>query len=334
MSSITENDGSAAARPERLPVKLAPAFKDYLWGGERLKTEWGKRTDLQPLAESWELSAHRDGPSVVLNGPFAGQTFPAYLQANPSAAGGPADGLFPVLIKLIDAAKPLSVQVHPDDAYAQRVEGEPGKTEMWYIVDAQPGAFLYYGFKREASREEVERRIRDGTLAEILNDVPVHPGDVFFIEAGTLHAIGAGILIAEIQQSSNTTYRVYDYNRRGADGKLRPLHIQKALDVLRLAPPTRAVGPAGQPVRRAGCVETLLASCPYFTVSRLQVSGCAEGSVKEGSFQSLLCIEGKGALLYGEGGSLAFEKGDSLFLPAGFGAYRIDGAATLLATTR
>ena len=147
--------------------------------------------------------------------------------------------MFPVLIKLIDAARPLSVQVHPDDAYAQRVEGEPGKTEMWYVVDAQPGAQLYYGFQRELTREEAARRIADGTLTDVLNAVPVKAGDVFFIDAGTVHAIGAGILIAEIQQNSNTTYRVFDYGRLGADGKPRALHVEKALDVARLCPPER-----------------------------------------------------------------------------------------------
>lgn len=182
------------------------------------------------------------------------------------------DGVFPVLIKLIDAARPLSVQVHPDDAYAQRVEGEPGKTEMWYVVDAQPGAQLYYGFQRELTREEAARRIADGTLTDVLNAVPVKAGDVFFIDAGTVHAIGADILIAEIQQNSNTTYRVFDYGRLGADGKPRALHVEKALDVARLCPPERPAGPMGKPEQNGDCTSTLLAKCGYFTARLLDVA--------------------------------------------------------------
>lgn len=175
--------GAAAlclSAPAAMPLKLAPAFKDYLWGGERLKSEYGKHTRLSPLAESWELSCHKDGPSTIVNGPDAGRTLAEYAARHPACVGTRhTDGVFPVLIKLIDAARPLSVQVHPDDAYAQRVEGEPGKTEMWYVVDAQPGAQLYYGFQRELTREEAARRIADGTLTDVLNAVPVKAGDVF-----------------------------------------------------------------------------------------------------------------------------------------------------------
>ena len=328
-AALCLQDGASA-----LPMKLAPAFKNYLWGGERLKKEYGKQTDLTPLAESWELSCHKDGGSVIRNGPFAGKTLADYVSEHPGAVGADfSGGTFPVLIKLIDAARPLSVQVHPGDDYARRVEGEPGKTEMWYIVDAAPGAFLYYGFQHEISRAEAERRIADGTLTEVLNAVPVKQGDVFFIEAGTVHAIGAGILIAEIQQNSNTTYRMYDYNRRGADGRLRPLHVQKALDVAKLVPPEHAVGPAGAPVLLADCTVTKLADCPYFSVQLLDVSGCAQRHADSGSFHSLLCLSGRGAVLCGDE-AVAFGKGDSLFLPAGTGDYQIAGSARLICTTR
>lgn len=166
------------------------------------------RQAYQTVAPGRKLGAelHKDGPSTIVNGPDAGRTLAEYAARHPACVGTRhTDGVFPVLIKLIDAARPLSVQVHPDDAYAQRVEGEPGKTEMWYVVDAQPGAQLYYGFQRELTREEAARRIADGTLTDVLNAVPVKAGDVFFIDAGTVHAIGAGILIAEIQQNSNTS---------------------------------------------------------------------------------------------------------------------------------
>ena len=206
---------------------LAPAFKDYIWGGERLKRDWGKQTDLSPLAESWELSCHEAGPSVVASGEWAGRTLAQVLAAHPQFVGTKAEkaGEFPLLIKLIDAAGPLSVQVHPDDDYAERVEHALGKTEMWYVLDAGEGAGIYYGFKRETTLKEMKAAIESNTLTELLNWVPVKKGECFFIPAGTVHAIGAGLLIAEVQQSSNLTYRVYDYGRLGADGKPRPLHI-------------------------------------------------------------------------------------------------------------
>ncbi len=328
--------GAAAlciSAPGAAPMRLAPAFKDYLWGGERLKTEYGKKTDMSPLAESWELSCHKDGPSIIASGPDAGKTLPEYIAAHPACVGTRhKGGVFPVLIKLIDAAKPLSVQVHPDDAYAQRVEGEPGKTEMWYVVDAEPGAKLYYGFQHAVTREEAARRIADNTLTDVLNAVPVKKGDVFFIESGTLHAIGGGILIAEIQQNSNTTYRVFDYGRLGADGKPRALHVEKALDVARLAPPTRPVGPQGQPETEGDCTSTLLASCEYFTTKRLDVAGSVTLTADAGSFHSLLCLAGSGAIIH-NGQAAAFTKGGSFFLPAGLGEYTIAGRAELILTT-
>lgn len=328
--------GAAAlclAAPAAAPLKLQPAFKDYLWGGERLKTEYGKRTALSPLAESWELSCHRDGPSVIAEGPHAGKTLAEYVAENPACLGTKhKGGVFPVLIKLIDAAKPLSVQVHPSDAYAQRVEGEPGKTEMWYVLDAAPGAALYYGFSKEITRGEAAERIANGTLTDVLNAVPVQAGDVFFIEAGTVHAIGAGILIAEIQQNSNTTYRVFDYGRVGADGKPRALHVEKALEVSRLCPPTRPAGPIGKPEQKGGLTDTLLAACEYFTTRLLAVTGSAPLCADAESFHSLLCLGGEGAVMW-DGKAIPFQKGDSLFLPAGLGDYRIAGDAQLILTT-
>lgn len=319
--------------PAAAPLKLQPAYKDYLWGGERLKAEYGKQTELSPLAESWELSCHKDGPSVIADGPYAGKSLAEYIAANPACLGAKhKGGAFPVLIKLIDAAKPLSVQVHPNDGYAQRVEGEPGKTEMWYVADAAPGAALYYGFSREISREEAAKRIADGTLTDVLNAVPVKAGDVFFIEAGTVHAIGAGILIAEIQQNSNTTYRVFDYGRIGADGKPRALHVEKALDVAKLCPPERPVGPMGAAETNGCLTSTLLAACDYFTTRLLAVTGSAPLCAGAESFHSLLCLGGAGAVIW-DGKAVAFQKGDSLFLPAGLGDYRIAGDARLILTT-
>ena len=320
--------------PACAPLLLSPAFKDYLWGGERLKEDYGKKTDMTPLAESWELSCHPAGPSVIENGPWAGKTLAAYLSANPQhlRAGAETGAEFPLLIKLIDAAQALSLQVHPDDEYARtRENGQLGKTEMWYVVDAKPGAGIYYGFKRPTTLEEMEAAIRENTLTDLLNWVEAKPGDVFFIPAGTVHAIGAGLLIAEVQQSSNLTYRVYDYGRVGADGKPRELHIAKALDVAKRERPQTPVGPT-EPAHDVpgGRVQPLVA-CDRFTVSELSVDGLMEENVTPESFVALLCLEGEGALLCG-GESYALAKGQSVFLPAGMGACKLAGSMRLLRT--
>ena len=203
--------------------KLSPAFKDYLWGGTKLRDVYGKKCDYEKVAESWELSTHPAGQSVIDGGEYDGLKFGEYLEkvgAKALGVNGAKFKEFPVLIKFIDAKQPLSVQVHPSDEYALRVEGEYGKTEMWYVVDCEPGASLYFGVNRALTKEEFKKRIEDNTLTDVLYKADVKKGDVFFIQSGTIHAIGAGILICEIQQNSNTTYRVYDYGRRGADGKL------------------------------------------------------------------------------------------------------------------
>ena len=224
-------------------LKLKPCCKDYIWGGRRLADEYGIPCDKDILAEAWVLSCHPDGPSVIVNGPSQGKTLAEYIQANGNQVLGTHCRRFrdfPILVKFIDANQHLSVQVHPGNRYALSQEHQYGKTEMWYVMDAAPNSFLYYGFKREVSREEFARRIQEDTLLDVLNAVPVQKGDVLFIESGTIHAIGAGILIAEIQQNSNVTYRVYDYGRVGKDGKKRDLHIEKALAVTNRVPILRS----------------------------------------------------------------------------------------------
>ena len=316
------------------PIKLSPAFKDYLWGGTRLKTEFGMKSELDKVAEAWELSCHPDGPSIVASGECAGMTLADYLQkAGKSALGTHCEALdsFPVLIKLIDAAIKLSVQVHPDDEYAKRVEHENGKTEMWYVMDCTPGATLIYGFQHQITKEEFRRRIEDNTLTEVVNTVPVHKGDVFFIEAGTLHAIGDGILIAEIQQNSNSTYRVSDYGRLGADGKPRPLHIEKALDVTRLAPSGNA-DRREAPVEHEGCTTTVLARCDRFTVTAIDLRCEAYFTADESSFHALLCTDGDAELRCGST-RLQLVRGECAFLPAGCGDYSLCGTGRILCTT-
>ena len=307
------------------PVKLTPAFKDYLWGGVRLKTEFNKNCDFDRVAESWELSAHKDGQSVVCGGAYDGLTLTAYVDALGKAALGTNSAkydYFPLLIKLIDAKGDLSVQVHPSDAYALEHEGEYGKTEMWYVLDCDEGAALYYGFTRDITREEYETAIKDGKLTDILNRVDVKRGDVFFIPAGTVHAIGAGILICEIQQNSNTTYRVYDYNRRDKNGNLRPLHVEKALAVsdLKKSPALPEI-PDG--------ADVLLAECGYFEVRRLRFAGDGSVPATAGSFTALTVTEGEGTLSDGES-ILSFRKGNTLFIPAQENSFAVKGNCEMI----
>ncbi|MDR2655781.1 MAG: class I mannose-6-phosphate isomerase [Oscillospiraceae bacterium] len=314
-------------------MKLIPAIKDYLWGGDRLKTQLNQPGEASPMAESWVLSCHPDGESLIKEGDYAGQSLAACLNRNPSWAFKSHCYIkhFPVLVKLIDAKQKLSVQVHPNNAYALLHEISYGKTELWYIIDSDPGAFLYYGFKRKSSREEVERRAADGSLEEILNAVPVRAGDVFFIEPGTVHAIGAGILLAEVQQNSNITYRLYDYKRKSADGKPRELHIKKALDVAELSPPRREYGAPREIKRADGALITPLGACEWFETAVIKTADVFENSAAKSSFHSLVCLDGAGTLS-GGGQAVTLEKGESVFIPAGFGEYKIDGSVKILFT--
>ena len=309
-------------------MKLQPGFKDYLWGGHRLVDAYHKKFEGEKLAESWELSCYPDCPSTIMNGKYAKMTLPEYLKkAGETALGTNCRRFsnFPVLVKLIDAKQSLSIQVHPDNAYALKNEGEYGKTEMWYIVEAEKDAFLYYGFEHEISKEEFKRRIEENTLTDVLHKAPVQKGDVFFIESGTLHAIGKGIVIAEIQQNSNITYRIYDYGRKGKDGKTRELHIDKALEVTKRTPVQRPVSPAPH-----------IGDCDYFTVDKLFLDGkrmkSIRGCVSEESFVNILFLEGEGTIRNQEE-SLFFQKGDSFFMPAGSGEYEITGNCEALVTS-
>lgn len=311
------------------PMQLKPAGKNYLWGGERLKTEYGKAIDLTPLAETWECSIHPDGLSTVSGGSYAGQTLAQVLEEHPEYLGSKVRGAeFPILVKLIDAKKNLSIQVHPGDAYAREHEHQNGKTEMWYVLDAQPGAALVCGFKHPMTKELLVNAVKTGTLSKHLQKVPVSKGDVFYIPAGMVHAIGAGVLVAEIQESSNVTYRVYDYERVGTNGKKRELQIDRAIDVLDMR--------AGTAVRQAprvthyfpGSSRELLCRCKYFEAERIGVTKAFNFSVTDTSFQVLLCIEGGGYLTAEQTSrKMPVSKGDCVFLPAGLGTCCLAGAS-------
>ncbi len=314
------------------PLLLKAPLKDYLWGGTRLIDEYGFETDKQNAAEAWVLSCHKDGNSIVRNGEFAGQTLSYVLDCWGKAAVGKKASAykdFPVLIKLIDAKDRLSVQVHPDNEYALKNEGEYGKTEMWYVVDCDEGAELIYGFNQNISQGEFLERISSNNLLPVLNYVPVKKGDVFFIEAGTLHAIGKGILIAEVQQNSNTTYRVSDYGRLGADGKPRELHIKQAVDVTKTQKPTRPYGNVGEVTLYPFGTVRELAKCEYFTTELINIDGNV-GIYDDDGFISLIVLDGDITMSYPDG-MMHLKKGSSVFIPAGLKT-RLSGKAQIIYT--
>ena len=310
--------------------KLTPVLKDYLWGGDKLKGMFGRDNGGKKISESWEVSVHPDGESGCEGGTLSG-----YLAANPKAVD-PEGSPLPVLIKYIDAAQNLSVQVHPDDDYAREHEnGSLGKTEMWYVMDATKDARLIYGFYHDIDKETLRQSLEQGTVEKYLQKVPVKKDDVFYIEAGTVHAIGAGALIAEVQESSNLTYRMYDYNRVDKYGRHRELHIEKALEVANL----HGSAEPRQPMRvlryKKGCASELLCRCKYFQVERQLINTeryreMADIRTGSNSFQVLLCIGGCGVLFEENGESLNFFKGDCLFLPADSVPLKIHGRAQML----
>jgi mannose-6-phosphate isomerase len=304
-------------------LKLQPSCKNYIWGGNRLKTEYGKQSNDEIIAETWELSCHPNGHSLIINENYAGKTLSEYIKTKGINILG-TNCLkfkdFPILIKFIDAKENLSIQVHPDNEYAQANEGQSGKTEIWYIVDCNEQSYIYYGFKKKISRDELIKRIENKTILGVLNKVYVKKGDVFFIEPGIIHSIGEGILLAEIQQSSNITYRVYDYGRIGADGNQRELHISKALDVLKIEKPKEILGFDGH-----------LALCEYFQVDIIDNFNKYKNFTYENSFHSLLFLDGLG-IIKDKNSETVFKKGDNIFIEANSGEYEIIGKCKFLLT--
>lgn len=312
-------------------IKLKPIFKDYIWGGYRLKNDYGFDTGYDKTAEGWMLACHKDGMNTVDGGEYDGKTLQEVVDevGKEKLLGKRSDKYpyFPVLIKLIDAYDNLSIQVHPDDKYAREIENEYGKTEMWYVLDAAKGATLIYGFKQEISSQEFKEAIENNTLLDKLNVVNVKKGDTFFIEAGTVHAIGKGAMIAEIQQNSNCTYRVYDYGRVGADGKPRELHIKKAIDVSKTVPPKYDIKPMGETKYVDKNEVQLITKCDLFSVNRYKCTNRLTLNVSENSFMHILVIDGKGTV-----DGRAAKKGDSFLIPASYGDVIIGGNLEFLTT--
>lgn len=312
-------------------LQLQPIHKDYVWGGNTLIKQFHMETNKDTIAESWTLSCHPDGESVDL---LSKRTLSDVLQSHPEYAGTKAMTFtrFPIMVKLIDANRDLSIQVHPNDAMGQKLENEYGKTEMWYVLDHAPNAFLYYGFQSDITKEELQESLEQGTILDKLNKVYVKTGDVFFVRAGTVHAIGAGIVIAEIQQNSNATYRLFDYHRLDADGKPRPLHIEKALLASNLNKSDIPV----QLHTQGNYKETSsmqLISCEYFTVRKIALVDYATQYIDETSFMHLQIVDGGGHIMDSDHKKIAFRKGDSFFITANHGALSLYGNATILATT-
>jgi mannose-6-phosphate isomerase len=280
-------------------VKLKPAVKDYIWGGTKLK-EAGKEAPFSHIAECWELSFHQDGPSLIASGPDQGKFLKDVATKSDLGDSVSAFKFFPVLIKLIDAADNLSVQVHPSDAYALKNENSYGKTEMWHIISAEKGAGLYVGFKKDTDVKEVEEALKKGTILSLLNFFEVKPGESYFISSGTIHAIGKGVTLIEIQQNSNLTYRLFDYNRIGKDGKPRELHIEKALKVIDYH--------RYEPKKFKG---NLIGKCQYFSSYSYDEK---EKHVKASSdsFASITFLEGEGSFA-----GIPFRRFDTFFIPAG-----------------
>ena len=303
------------------PFFLKPAYKNYIWGGNRLR-DYGKISDDACIAESWELSCHPDGESIIASGEYQGMSLRKFLQENSDASGVHCQKFdrFPVLIKMIDARENLSLQVHPDNNYAWKNEHDWGKTELWYIIEAEPDSEIICGFKDTITKEQFKFAIEHHQILDWVQHIPVKAGDVFYIPAGTVHAIGKGILLAEIQQTSNLTYRIYDYDRG------RELHIDKALEVSRLAPAEPLH--LEQPVIREGYTAQYLKRSPFFTVQKITVLESSVGYYD--SFRHLLILDGEAVIDLGDE-EMTVKKGDSLFIPAGVFCH-VKGKCTALKT--
>ena len=316
-------------------MKFNALLKSTLWGGEKIIPFKHLNVHQENVGESWEISGVPGNETVVANGEYAGKKLNDVVAELQERLVGKDNykrfgNEFPLLIKFIDARDKLSIQVHPSDDYALRTEGEFGKTEMWYIVEADEGAELVFGLKEDCTREEFERAVAEHRIGETLRYVKVHAGEVYFIPSGLVHAIGAGILICEIQQNSNITYRVFDYDRPGKDGKPRELHVEKAKKVI--------VNYTPEEIEKLRFSKTdkrepdLLAACDKFTVRKYDISSEKHISVGEDSFASLTFTDGEG-IIRADGKDYPFVKGDTYYLPAGLGDVTIvsDGAVCIRA---
>ena len=311
------------------PLVFEPILQDRIWGGTKLKTDLGKNIPTQTTGESWELSAVEGNVSVVKNGAFAGKPLTDLLEDYPDDILGTAvhkrfGKQFPLLFKFLDAREDLSIQVHPNDALAKERHNSFGKTEMWYVMQADEGSRIIVGFNHKSSAEEYLEKLESKKLIDILNEVPAKKGDVYFLETGTIHAIGAGIVIAEIQQTSDITYRIYDWDRVDANGNGRQLHVQEALDAMNYN-----TTDTQKEYNKEENISNAMVDCPYFTTNFLPLNGTANITKNGESFTVYICTEGEYTIEM-DGETYNFKKGDTVLVPAAVGAFSLAGEATLL----
>ena len=301
------------------PLKFEPILKQTLWGGEKIIPFKHLNETLSNVGESWEVSAVEGSESVVANGPEKGMTLPEMVRRYKEELVGEANYArfgekFPLLIKFIDAKLDLSIQVHPDDALAKKRHNSFGKNEMWYVISADPGAKLISGFSQEITPKEYKERVHDGTFAEVLQSCAIQPGDVFYVPAGRVHGIGAGAFVAEIQQTSDITYRIYDYNRKDKNGKTRELHTAQAVDAINFADVQDDFRTAYDRVQNEP-VEVV--ACPYFTTSVYDMTEEITCDYSElDSFVIFICVEGSCRLTDNENNEIALQAGETVLLPA------------------
>lgn len=310
-------------------IKLKPSFKDYLWGGTKLKDKYQKDTNLKVVAESWEISTHPDGESIIDSGVHRGLTLSKYIELRGKAIlGSKANKFeqFPLLVKLIDAKNDLSIQVHPDDEDGFKYENESGKTEMWYILEAKPNATIYYGLNQNIDKTELKQRIKNNTLLEVLNEVKVEPNDVYYVEAGTIHAIGAGIVLCEIQQNSNLTYRVFDYNRKDTAGNLRELHIEKAVQVSNTNQLNVTQNLKRDIVATTDYTRETLINSRYFKTQKITLKDQFNLMVNDESFFGIVVTQGKINVT----DNISLTLGETAFIEANSGEIHLQGSGEFL----
>lgn len=303
---------------------LEPVYKDYIWGGTKLKEYFGKETTTDITAESWEISTNADGISKIKNQDITLKEMFDNKDTRVEIFGTKTKDMekFPLLIKFIDANSNLSVQVHPDDKYAKENEADTGKTEMWYIIDCLPNSQIICGMKEEVQQEDVEDIIRNNKIKENLNYVNIKKGDSIYIPSGTIHAILGGALICEIQQNSNLTYRVYDWDRVGKDGKPRTLHIDKAIDVINVN-----ANPKVEHEKQEECYR--VCDSEFFKVDKINVQQEYKDRTNKESFYAINVVEGMGTIEY-KNNTYNLKRGDSIIIPASLGEYTIKGKMELL----
>jgi len=308
------------------PLFLKPVFKERIWGGTALTSQFGYDIPSDQTGECWAISAHPNGPSIIENGKFAGMSLDELWKKQPELFGNPRDEVFPLLTKILDANADLSVQVHPEDEYAKVHEnGDLGKTECWYILDCKDGADMIFGHNAK-TKEELIQQINEGKWSELLRRVKIKPGDFFYVPSGTIHALCEGTLVLETQQSSDTTYRVYDYDRRDAEGNLRELHLEKAIDVTTV--PHQKTGVTPKVEEREHATVTTFVESEFFSVYKWTVEGKASFAA-DGQYLLVSVINGEGALLH-EGESYQLKKGTHFILPVGFGEFELEGNAEFI----